>query len=267
MKKLLKGILLLNLLFVSLYAQETPIASPEETPIASSEETSTETSTETPTASPEETSQFLTIITDNAPVGPFIWFLIFSLSALSFATIVNCLFALRRKALLPPRFIDGVTDSMGEGDLDNAIALCEENNSPISNILITGFANIDLGFEAVENAVDSTSQVEFEKLTQKVGMLNLYGQLAPMLGLLGTVTGMVAAFDSLGNSEGAAKAKALGLAISQALWTTCAGLLIAIPAIFAYTLLKNKVVKIILESETIVVDLLKDLRDVELEDE
>ena len=246
MKSLFNKMFLFGLLVVSSFAQD------------SSAEKQSEVA---------ESSKFLEIILDNPPIGPLIWGLIFLLSAASFSSIITNLLTVRRKFLLPPKFIDEVIDAMQEGDLDQAIELCENNNSPVSNILMTGFASIDAGFAAVEDAVSSTTQVEVEKLMQKVGALNLYGQLAPMLGLLGTVTGMVAAFDSLGSSEGAEKAQLLGLAISQALWTTCGGLLIAIPAIYSYTLIRNKAVKILLESETIVVNLLKDLRDVEIEDE
>ena len=213
-----------------------------------------------------EESKFLAIISDNKPIGPLIWCMIFLLSAVSLSTILYCFLNIRQGILLPTMFIKDVSQAMGEGDLDKAVALCQKNNSPISSILKAGFSNVDLGFQAIETAVESKTQVEVEKVTQKVSLLNLFGQIAPMLGLLGTVTGMVTAFDALATTEGAEKAKTLGLAISQALWTTCAGLLIAIPAIFSYTLLKNKAIKLLLNGETIVEDLLKDLRFAEFEE-
>jgi biopolymer transport protein ExbB len=106
--------------------------------------------------------------------------------------------------------------------------------------------------------------MESEKLLQRVNLLNMIGQIAPMLGLLGTVTGMVTAFSGLANAEGAEKAAALALAISGALWTTCAGLLVSVPALVGFTFIKNKTVQLILESEALVIDLIKTLRDAEV---
>ena len=91
--------------------------------------------------------------------------------------------------------------------------------------------------------------------------------MGPMLGLLGTVSGMVGAFAGLANKTGAAKATFLANQISIALWTTVAGLLISIPALLGYTLARNAAIKITIETQSTVLDLIKKLKDAEVDDE
>ena len=87
-----------------------------------------------------------------------------------------------------------------------------------------------------------------------------------MLGLLGTVVGMVKAFSGLAGEAGAAKAQLLALAISSALWTTVAGLLISVPALVFYTIFKNMATKHLLRSQQIVLTVFKNLRDLNREE-
>jgi len=141
------------------------------------------------------------------------------------------------------------------------------NPSPLARILKAGFSNIQEGYEAIQESVASSAEMENEKLLQRINYLNICGQLGPMLGLLGTVIGMVLAFASLATAAGAAKSAMLAVAISTALWTTVVGLLIAIPSLLAYTLLKNYATRLILEMQATVLDLIKVLRTAEVEQE
>ena len=130
-----------------------------------------------------------------------------------------------------------------------------------------GYFNGRVGYDVVQQAVSSATDLESEKLMQKVNRLNVCGQIAPMLGLMGTVTGMVSAFAGLATTTGAAKSKVLAQSISTALWTTCVGLLISVPALLFYTYFKNNATRLLLESEAKVLDLIKVLRNVEVESE
>ena len=103
--------------------------------------------------------------------------------------------------------------------------------------------------------------------SKQINYLNLCGQIAPMLGLLGTVTGMVSAFAGLASASGAAKAAMLAQSISIALWTTVSGLLIAVPALLGYALCKNLATRLLLESQATVLDLIKILRSAAVEEE
>lgn len=214
-----------------------------------------------------KTAGFLDIFMDNAPVGPFIWVLIFLASAAALALIIDGCITLKRDKIIPEDLVEGVRESLQDGDLNSAIAACEENPSPMSTILMTGFSNITEGFEAIQESISASAEMESEKLMQRVNYLNVVGQIAPMLGLLGTVTGMISAFTNLATATGAAKANGLALAIGGALWTTTGGLLISVPCLVAFTLMRNNAVRIILESEATVIDLIKTLRDAEVGDE
>jgi biopolymer transport protein ExbB len=210
---------------------------------------------------------FRQIVFGSGFVNTFIWILIFGSSFATIAFIVDGVLSTGREKLLPTHVITGAQESIDEGDLGNAMAICEQNPGPLSNILLAGFNNIGEGYDTVQDSVAAATGLETEKIMQRVNYLNLCGQIAPMLGLLGTVTGMVKAFAGLANEAGAAKAQMLALAISGALWTTVAGLLISVPALLCYTILKNQATKILLESEFKVLDLIKIFRNAEIDDD
>lgn len=214
-----------------------------------------------------QASSFYYIVFGCGKINLIVWILIFMTSAAALALIIDALITIKRTRLLPAELIDGVRSSLNQGDLSGAISTCEANPGSLSTILMTGFSNISEGYEVIQQAVASTAEMENEKLMQRVNYLNLCGQIAPMLGLLGTVVGMVLAFAGLATATGAAKSAVLALAISTALWTTVVGLLISVPSLLGYTLVKNYATRIILEMEATTLDLIKVLRNAEVEQE
>lgn len=196
-----------------------------------------------------------------------IWIMIALTSFCVLWLVIDGLISIKREKLLPGHVVDGVRDALTQGDLGAALETCEANPSPISTILMAGFSNISEGYEVIQEAVASSAEMESEKVMQRVNYLNLCGQIAPMLGLMGTVVGMVFAFGTLATRTGAAKAQMLAENISVALWTTCVGLIISVPALIAFTLIKNYATRLILESEATVLDLIKVLRNAEIEEE
>lgn len=146
-----------------------------------------------------------------------------------------------------------------------ALKHCDEHPTPLANILAAGFSNVQEGYDVIQDIVGVAADMESEKLLQRVAYLNVCANLAPMLGLLGTVQGMIYAFATLATMEAGALMQAmLARNIAQALWTTAAGLVIAIPAISFYTYFKNRATKIILSMESLTMDLIKSLRNVEV---
>jgi biopolymer transport protein ExbB len=121
------------------------------------------------------------------------------------------------------------------------------------------------GFDAVQEAIGVAADLESEKLVQRVTYLNVVANLAPMLGLLGTVQGMIFAFANLATTQaGAAQQQMLAVNIAQALYTTAGGLIAAIPALGFYFYFRNKSTRIILGMEILTTDLVKSLRNVEV---
>ncbi len=209
---------------------------------------------------------FWGIVYGGSMVNLLIWLMIAFTSAATLAFIVDALITIKRKKLIPQGLVDGVRQSLNQGDLNGALEICEANPGPLSTILMVGFSNISEGYEVIQEAVASSAEMENEKLMQRVNYLNLCGQIAPMLGLMGTVTGMVSAFAGLAETTGQAKAQMLAMSISTALWTTCIGLLISVPALLAFTLVKNFATRLVLETEATVLDLIKVLRNAEVEE-
>ena len=210
---------------------------------------------------------FWDIVYGGHPVNLLIWIMI---ALTSFATLwlaIDGLISIKREKLLPGHVVDGVREALTDGDLGAALETCEANPSPMSTILLAGFSNISEGYEVIQEAVATSAEMESEKLMQRVNYLNLCGQIAPMLGLMGTVVGMVFAFGTLATRTGAAKTQFLAQNISTALWTTCIGLIISVPALIAFTLIRNYATRLILESEATVLDLIKVLRNAEIEEE
>lgn len=210
---------------------------------------------------------FTKIVFGGGPVNTLVWLLIFGTSFATITFMIDCSMAISRDKLLPAHVVAGVQAAIDDGDLGAAMGVCEQNPGPLSNILLAGFNNITEGYDIVQDAVGSATDMETERVMQRVNYLNLCGQIAPMLGLLGTVTGMVRAFASLAQEAGAAKGQMLALAISTALWTTVAGLLISVPALLAFTILRNLATKVLLESEFKVLDMIKVFKNVEIDDE
>jgi len=211
---------------------------------------------------------FFQIVTGAGALGVILWLTLFAASVAGIALIVDSFVTIRASKIAPESLVAEVRTAMEQGDVMKALKHCEENPVPLSNILSAGFTNVEEGFEAIQDAVAVAADLEGEQLLQRVNYLNVVGNLAPMLGLLGTVQGMIFAFATLGTAaEGAAKQAALALNISQALFTTAAGLAIAVPAVASFYYFRNTATKIILGMEGTTMDLIKVFRNVEVVDE
>ena len=151
---------------------------------------------------------------------------------------------------------------MAEDDVMKALHACETEPGPMANILSAGFSHVEEGFDVIQESIGAAADLETERIMQKLTWISVCANLSPMLGLLGTVQGMIMAFKTL--ATGAPDVGALALAISQALWTTAAGLIVAIPAITFYYSIRNNATKLVLRMEAMTMELIKDLRNVEV---
>ncbi|MFA6928975.1 MAG: MotA/TolQ/ExbB proton channel family protein [Lentisphaeria bacterium] len=207
-----------------------------------------------------------TILYGGSIINLIIWIAIFLTSFAMLWFAIDSFMLVRRDKLLPPALVEGVRQALANGDLDTAVASCHAHPGSLSNILQEAFDNIYDGYDVVQQAVSSRSELENEKLMQRVNLLNVCGQIAPMLGLMGTVVGMVLAFAGLASATGAAKARVLANSISTALWTTCIGLLVSVPALLFFTYFRNNATRLLLESEATVLELIKPLRKAVVEE-
>lgn len=215
-----------------------------------------------PSSSP---MSFMNIVTSSGFMGVFLWMGLGACSVAGFALIADSFITLRQKKIVPTTLVEKVRAAMEQGDVIKALKHCEEEPGPLANILSAGFSNVQEGFEVIQEAIGVSASMESEKLLQRVTYLNVVANLAPMLGLLGTVQGMIFAFAVLGTSQaGAMQQSMLAVNIAQALYTTAAGLLSAVPAIGFYYYFRNRATNIILNMESLTTDLIKSLRNVEV---
>jgi len=212
------------------------------------------------------TGGFFTILTSGGIVGMLIWILLLLTSLAMVALVIDSFISVNEGKVVPISLVSRVQEAMEQGDVIKALNVCNEEPGPMSNILSGAFENVEGGFEAIQDSVAIAADLESERLIQRVNYLNVVGNLAPMLGLLGTVLGMIYAFKNLATA-GAAGASMLANNISLALWTTTVGLLIAIPALAFFYYFRNRANTIILNMEQITLDQIKVLRHVEVVDE
>lgn len=172
----------------------------------------------------------------------WIGLLIFALSIASVALIITFFIHIRRDELVPPDLLEHVGDLFEDESYDKALEVCENNPSWLSTVMVSGLRRIDEGYEEIEKAMRETSDDEEGKLSQRIGYLNLIANIAPMLGLLGTVLGMIVAFNQIAGSASQPSPKELAGGISMALVTTFLGLLVAIPVMCFYSFFRNQVI-------------------------
>ena len=124
-------------------------------------------------------------------------------------------------------FAKDITDKLDSSGTLEAQTLCEEGNGPIANLLLVGLENINKGVDGVEKSIDGSANVEMSALEKNMTWIALCIATAPMLGFLGTVWGMVSAFDAIAAADNIS-AKIVAVGISQALLTTAFGLVVAV---------------------------------------
>lgn len=205
-------------------------------------------------------SGFFSVVASGGFLGVVLWLALAALSVAGTHLIVDSFIKIRTKRIIPDGLVGGVRAALDEKNISRAVELCGAEPGALSNILTAGFSNAGDGPEAAQDAIGAAADLESEKLLQRVNYLNVVGNLAPMLGLLGTVQGMILAFATLGTEAGAAKNAMLATNISQALYTTAAGLVIAVPALGFFSFFRNRATKIIISMEALTMELMKKVR-------
>jgi len=206
---------------------------------------------------------FKDIVFGSGIVGMLLWFALFGDGALAIYFCIDCSILIKPEKLMPNRLIDQVQKAMSEGDIVAAMDACQNTPSCMSNILAAAFQHVEEGFDVIQEAVNAASDLEQEKLMQRLQWISVCGNLGPSLGLLGTVQGMILTFNALAQG-GAGDAAALASSIGQALWTTAGGLIVSIPSITAFYSLRNNANRLILRMTAVTMEFLNGLRNVEV---
>lgn len=161
-------------------------------------------------------------------------------------TVMNLLTA-RRESVLPVALIEGFDAQLNEKRYQEAYELAKNDDSFLGQVLSAGLAKLSKGYEQAIEAMQEEGEEENMKMEHRLSYLALIGTISPMVGLFGTVWGMIAAFRVIATSGGVPNPAELAAGISTALFTTLLGLAIAIPAIAIYNILKNRIDRLVLE--------------------
>lgn len=186
-------------------------------------------------------------------------------SLIAFTVILERLLSLRRCNVLPPEFVPGLKAALGATqDRKRALDYCEAHPSPVANIFAAGLRKLGEPAEAVRRQVEEAGQREVFRLRKFLRTLAVMASIAPMLGLLGTVTGMITCFQTVAASaEALGRTELLARGIYEAMITTAAGLIVAIPLILAHHAISAKVDRLVFEMDTKTIEFMESLSDLE----
>ena len=213
-----------------------------------------------PPAAPVEPAtkarQARTTVLDTIQKGGYIGHTIIFLSFIALALIIEHSVTIRRDKLCPPELATELEDYFNQEQYEEALELCNVEHNLLTDVVRAGLSRIDSGYERMQEAMQEAGEEASVNLQTKISYLSLIGNISPMLGLLGTVNGMVGAFGKIAIMP-VVKPAILAGNINEALVTTLEGLMVAIPVMCAYQFFSNRVVKLVLESSTIVNDLME----------
>ncbi len=193
--------------------------------------------------------------------GGFIMWLILVCSIIGLMVIIDRFIVLRKAKINIPAFMVRIRGFIKKRDISGAISHCMQENSPVSNIIRKGLKKYKLGHERVQEAIENAGRQEVSKLEKGLPVLATVAGIAPLLGFLGTVTGMITAFMTIQDLQGSANPSDLAGGIWEALITTAFGLIVGIPALAFYNYFLNAVKKLVGDMETVandVVDIIQD---------
>ncbi len=194
---------------------------------------------------PVKSRNFLTWMID--ALGWF-WLLVFAaLSFVMVALIMMNLLQVRRDVLLPNEFVEEFEQKLNGKDFQGAYEIARNDDSFVARVLAAGMGRLSRGYPEAVEGMQEAGEDENMALEHRLSYLALIGSVAPMLGLMGTVQGMINSFEKIASSAVSPKPSELAEGISTALFTTLIGLGIAIPAMIFYSILKNRIQRLVLE--------------------
>jgi len=210
------------------------------------------------------TQNIFETIKNGGPLIMVIWGAIVLTSVTMVTFIIQNVISLRQTKLAPPPLIAALQQTLAAGNYQEAWETCNANRNYLANVLKAGLSRIGRGKEAVEDAVAEHGLREATLLRTRNSYLSVIGVVSPMIGLLGTVIGMIGAFAVLGQS-GISDPRALAGKIGEVLLATASGLFIAIPAFVSYYIFRNVSQMCIVHADDVVNSLLLDSPYDELE--
>ena len=179
--------------------------------------------------------------------GPVFWILA-TLAVAAVVIFFERFLELRRVQIDWQDFVKGVINVLASGNADEALAICEDTAVPVANVVATAIRHRDASARVLREAVDSQGRAEIGRLDRRLAALAIIGQIAPLLGLLGTVVGFIKTILLVNSQELVARADLLNSSM-EALLAAALGLGVAIPVAVMYGMLRVRMERIVVEME------------------
>jgi biopolymer transport protein ExbB len=180
--------------------------------------------------------------------GVILW-IIMGLSAVAAVIIIERLLYFRRIAVDEEKLYTRVRASIEKGHFDEALAICDQNLSPFSSLMRAGIEHRNKSEEMQKEMLKDAAALEVPRLERGISALGTISNIAPLLGLLGTVTGTMKAFGVLGQFGAVSDPSVLASGVSEALITTVGGIVVAVPCVIFYNFLVTRVNLIMVKLE------------------
>ena len=182
--------------------------------------------------------------------GPLMW-IILACSVIALTIVFERLFSLRRNKVAPSRLLEQVLEMLEKGSLTPQKAELVAQHSPLGSVLSAGLANLHLGRDSMREAIEERGKQVVHRMGHYLNALGTIASITPLIGLLGTVIGMIKVFTAI-TVSGVGDPTILSGGISEALITTAAGLSVGIPCLMFYRYFRNKIseLSVIMEEDS-----------------
>lgn len=193
--------------------------------------------------------------------GGYMMIPLYLLFVLAIFVFFQKLITLNQASKTPGHLLDQVKVLVQSGQIEKAKMLCAGENTPVANMIAKGVDRIGSPLKNIEVSIENVGKVEIYKLEKNLGLLATVSGAAPMIGFLGTVTGMIQAFIAIAQEEGMISPKLLSSGIYEAMITTAAGLVVGIIAYLGYNYLVTQVSKLVHNMEYTSIEFIDLLQD------
>ncbi|MFO1095296.1 MAG: MotA/TolQ/ExbB proton channel family protein [Planctomycetaceae bacterium] len=197
-----------------------------------------------PPAAPESTNMLQWIIETSGWIG----LILLILSIYFVATVVRMFLELRSQVTLPLDVVEECENLLKGRDVQGVYKVVKADDSFFSNVMSAGMTELQHGLPEAREAIDRVSDAQIVEMEKKISMLAVLGTLGPMIGLLGTLKGMISSFSVIAMSDTQMKASEVAGGISEALVLTFEGVALSVPAIYFYALFRNRIASLSTEA-------------------
>ena len=209
----------------------------------------------------EKTLSIIELITSGGTAGIIIILILFLLLIVATYIYFERIFAIKAASKVDSNFMNQIKDHVSNGKIDSAQMLCAQQNSPVSRLIAKGITRIGKPLEDINSAIENAGRLEIYGLEKNVSVLATISGVAPMIGFLGTVVGMILSIFELANAGGTIQMDVLASGLYTAMTTTVGGLVVGIIAYVAYNHIVVKTNKVVHSMEANSVEFLDHLNE------